>query len=47
MTYVLEPFEHTDPARGGRIDDALLAGLNPQQRDAVEYRSSDETEVAA
>ncbi|MBU1589456.1 MAG: UvrD-helicase domain-containing protein [Actinobacteria bacterium] len=38
MTYVLEPFEHTDPARGGRIDDALLEGLNPQQREAVEYR---------
>ncbi len=38
MTYVLEPFEHTDPAKGGRIDDSLLADLNPQQREAVEYR---------
>src|SRR6187402_2278195 len=26
------------PSAHGRIDDALLAGLNPQQREAVEYR---------
>ncbi|CAN5332128.1 hypothetical protein BH09ACT5_BH09ACT5_13940 [soil metagenome] len=38
MTYVLEPHEHSDPARGGRIDPELLEGLNPQQREAVEYR---------
>ncbi len=38
MTYVLEPFEHADPQRGGNIDDSLLAGLNPQQREAVLYR---------
>jgi DNA helicase-2/ATP-dependent DNA helicase PcrA len=38
MTYVLDPFEHSDPARGGTIDDSLLEGLNPQQRAAVEYR---------
>jgi len=37
MTYVLEP-DHSDPARGGTIDDSLLDGLNPQQRAAVEYR---------
>ena len=46
MTYVLEPFDQADPradssanaGRGGAFDDALLAGLNPQQREAVEYR---------
>jgi len=41
MTYVLEPPEHADPHGahgGGRIDDSLLADLNPQQREAVEYR---------
>jgi len=39
MTFVLDPFDnHTDPSQGGRIDDALLEGLNPQQRAAVEYR---------
>ncbi len=34
----MEPFEQADPHGGGRFDDALLAGLNPQQRQAVEYR---------
>jgi DNA helicase-2/ATP-dependent DNA helicase PcrA len=38
MTYVPEPFEQAEPQRNGRLDDALLAGLNPQQREAVEYR---------
>ena len=39
MTFVLDPFDnHTDPSQGGRIDDALLEGLNPQQRAAVEFR---------
>jgi DNA helicase-2/ATP-dependent DNA helicase PcrA len=38
MTFVLDPFEQTDPPRGGRLDDALLEGLNPRQREAVEYR---------
>ena len=38
MTYVLDPFDNADPHSDGRIDDALLAGLNPQQRAAVEYR---------
>lgn len=43
MTYVLDsfeqdrPFEQAQPA-GGPIDETLLAGLNPQQREAVEYR---------
>ena len=35
MTFVLGP-EPTTP-RGG-FSDSLLAGLNPQQREAVEYR---------
>ena len=38
MTFILDPLEQADPPRGGRLDDALTAGLNPQQRDAVEYR---------
>lgn len=43
MTFILDPAEHTgteraDPPRGGTFDDSLLAGLNPQQREAVEYR---------
>ncbi len=38
MTYVLEPLDHEPPPRDGSFDDALLAGLNPQQREAVEYR---------
>ncbi len=38
MTYVLEPFDHEPPPRDGSFDDALLAGLNSQQRAAVEYR---------
>jgi DNA helicase-2/ATP-dependent DNA helicase PcrA len=38
MTYLVEPFDHADSRGGGAFDDALLAGLNPQQREAVEYR---------
>ena len=41
MTYVLEPFDQADPpgdGRPGRLDSAILDGLNPQQREAVEYR---------
>lgn len=38
MTYVLEPFEQAEPARAGEVDDALLAGLNPRQSEAVRYR---------
>jgi len=41
MTYVLEPFDQADPpgdGRPGRLDGAILDGLNPQQREAVEYR---------
>ncbi|MCU1440837.1 MAG: ATP-dependent helicase PcrA [Rhodoglobus sp.] len=46
MTYVLEPFEQDDPpsgadvegARGASVDESLLAGLNPRQREAVLYR---------
>ncbi|MFM9878350.1 MAG: ATP-dependent helicase, partial [Rhodoglobus sp.] len=41
MTYVLEPFGEADPTGDGRpgsLDDAILAGLNPQQREAVLYR---------
>jgi DNA helicase-2/ATP-dependent DNA helicase PcrA len=37
MTFVLEPFE-SHPSDDGAFDDALLAGLNPRQREAVEYR---------
>jgi len=43
MTFILDPADHTgteraDPPQGGSFDDSLLAGLNPQQREAVEYR---------
>src|SRR4051795_2279398 len=38
MTFVLDPFEPGDPSPGGSIDDSLLEGLNPEQREAVEYR---------
>ena len=38
MTYVLDPFEQAEPSRGGHLDGALLEGLNPRQREAVEYR---------
>ena len=38
MTFVLDPFEPADEVPGGSIDDSLLEGLNPQQREAVEYR---------
>ena len=35
MTFILDPAE---PARSEPTDSPLLAGLNPQQREAVEYR---------
>src|SRR3954470_8918549 len=38
MTFVLDPFEQSHPPPGGTFEDALLDGLNPQQRAAVEYR---------
>ncbi|MCU1597671.1 MAG: ATP-dependent helicase UvrD/PcrA [Actinomycetota bacterium] len=40
MTFVLDGFEPPAPHRGERPapDDALLAGLNPRQREAVLYR---------
>jgi DNA helicase-2/ATP-dependent DNA helicase PcrA len=38
MTFVLDPFEAAEPPPGGRLDESLLEGLNPRQREAVEYR---------
>jgi DNA helicase II / ATP-dependent DNA helicase PcrA len=39
MSFVLDPFEPAEPAgAGGTFTDALLDGLNPRQREAVEYR---------
>jgi DNA helicase-2/ATP-dependent DNA helicase PcrA len=38
MTFVLDPSDPTDPPPGGTFQDALLDGLNPQQREAVLYR---------
>jgi len=38
MTYLIEPLDDFPSSAGGRLDDALIAGLNPQQREAVEYR---------
>ncbi|MEP6478981.1 MAG: UvrD-helicase domain-containing protein [Rhodoglobus sp.] len=38
MTIVLDSLDQPEPPPGGSFDDALLAGLNPQQRAAVEYR---------
>ncbi|MCU1424774.1 MAG: ATP-dependent helicase PcrA [Microbacteriaceae bacterium] len=38
MTFVLEPFDAPNQTGGPGLDDALLAGLNPRQREAVEYR---------
>ena len=38
MTYVLDPFDQSDPRPRGGIDESLLADLNPRQRAAVEYR---------
>lgn len=38
MTYSIEPFEPAELPPGGRLDEELLAGLNPRQREAVEYR---------
>ncbi|WP_159570531.1 ATP-dependent helicase [Curtobacterium sp. 18060] len=40
MTIVLDPFESTpEPGAGARAyEDPFTAGLNPQQREAVEYR---------
>ena len=48
MTFILDPADSAEPPQvdrsegvrpaGGGIDERLLAGLNPQQREAVEYR---------
>lgn len=38
MTIVLDPFESTEPSGDGSFTDALFAGLNERQREAVEYR---------
>ncbi len=38
MSFVLDPFEPTEPVDHVAVDDGLLAGLNPQQREAVLYR---------
>ena len=39
MTFVLDPFEPAEPAGdSGSFTDALFEGLNPRQREAVEYR---------
>jgi DNA helicase-2/ATP-dependent DNA helicase PcrA len=38
MTFVLDPSEPSTPPPGGTFQDALLEGLNPQQRQAVLYR---------
>ena len=38
MTFVLDPFDHAAQTASGSIDDELLSGLNPRQREAVEYR---------
>ena len=38
MTYLLDSFEQPGRATAGGIDNALLDGLNPQQREAVIYR---------
>jgi DNA helicase-2/ATP-dependent DNA helicase PcrA len=42
MTFIIEPAEPAELPQGersaGRLDDSLLEGLNPQQREAVEYR---------
>src|SRR5436190_8760048 len=38
MTFVLDPFDAPEPPPGGRLDESILEGLNPQQREAVEYR---------
>ena len=38
MSFVLDSFDPDPPANGGGIDETLLGGLNPAQREAVEYR---------
>jgi DNA helicase-2/ATP-dependent DNA helicase PcrA len=38
MTFVLEPNDPASSVGGGTFTDALLDGLNPRQREAVEYR---------
>src|SRR4051812_36558576 len=39
MSFVLDPFEPAEPTgTSGAFTDELLAGLNPRQREAVEYR---------
>lgn len=38
MTFVLEPNDPADSSGGATYTDALLDGLNPRQREAVEFR---------
>jgi DNA helicase II / ATP-dependent DNA helicase PcrA len=38
MSFVLDPFEPAERGESVALDDALLDGLNPQQREAVLYR---------
>ena len=38
MSTVLQPLIPDEPPRDGAFNDALLDGLNPRQREAVEYR---------
>jgi DNA helicase II / ATP-dependent DNA helicase PcrA len=38
MSFVLDPFEPAERGESVALDDALLDGLNPQQRQAVLYR---------
>ncbi|TBN57765.1 ATP-dependent DNA helicase PcrA [Glaciihabitans arcticus] len=40
MSTVLHPLIPDEPPRDGGFNDALLDGLNPRQREAVEYRGS-------
>jgi DNA helicase II / ATP-dependent DNA helicase PcrA len=38
MTVIVDPFEPVDPPKDGYFSDELLDGLNPRQKEAVEYR---------
>jgi DNA helicase II / ATP-dependent DNA helicase PcrA len=38
MTVIVDPFEPVDPPKDGYFTDELLDGLNPRQKEAVEYR---------
>jgi DNA helicase II / ATP-dependent DNA helicase PcrA len=38
VSVIVDPFEPTEPPGDGRFTEALLNGLNPAQREAVEYR---------